>query len=213
MNDLEIDKYISSHTSSEDPLLAELDRQTHLRVISPRMISGQIQGKTLEMLSRMLAPQYILEIGTFTGYSAICLAKGLTPGGELHTIEVDDELYGLAHSFFIRSRQAHQIRQHTGSALDIAPSLGMAFDLVFIDGDKREYPDYYRMLFERKLVKSGSYILADNVLWYGKILDEVVPNDKHTQAILEFNRMVREDPRVENVILPLRDGMTIIRVI
>ena len=213
MFDREIDRYIEEHTTFEDVLLGELDRQTHLRVISPRMISGRVQGKTLEMLSRMIRPKYILEIGTFTGYSALCLAKGLQPGGQLHTFEVDDELYDLAHSFFSRSSQAPQIEQHTGSALEMAPQLDIVFDLVFIDGDKREYTDYYTLLMDSGLVKSGSYILADNVLWYGKILDEVAAGDKHTQNILEFNRMVQDDPRVENVILPLRDGMTIIRVI
>ena len=213
MFDREIDRYIEEHTTPEEVLLTELDRQTHLRVISPRMISGRVQGKTLEMLSRMIRPEYILEIGTFTGYSALCLAKGLQPGGKIHTFEVDDELYDLAHSFFSRSEQASQIKQHTGSALEMAPQLGIVFDLVFIDGDKREYTDYYTLLMDNGLVKSGSYILADNVLWYGKILDEVSRNDKHTQNILEFNRMVQDDPRVENVILPLRDGMTLIRVI
>jgi len=213
MNNPEIDRYIEEHTTPEGPLLTELDRQTHLRVISPRMISGRVQGKTLEMLSRMISPMYVLEIGTFTGYSALCLAKGLQPGGELHTFEVDDELYDLAHSFFSRSEQAKQIKQHTGSALVAAPGLGIVFDLVFIDGDKREYTGYYHMLMDRGLVKSGSYILADNVLWYGKILDEVAQNDRHTQNILEFNRTVQDDPRVENVILPLRDGMTLIRVL
>ena len=212
-NDRDTDRYIESHTTPEEPLLAELDRQTHLRVISPRMISGRVQGKTLEMLSRMIRPKYILEIGTFTGYSALCLAKGLAPGGELHTFEVDDELHDLATSFFARSEQAAQIRQHTGSALELAPRLGLTFDLVFIDGDKREYTDYYTLLMDGGLVKSGSYLLADNVLWYGKILEDVTAGDRHTQNILEFNRLVQKDPRVENVILPLRDGMTLIRVL
>ncbi|MCD8185942.1 MAG: class I SAM-dependent methyltransferase [Rikenellaceae bacterium] len=206
-------RYIEDHTTEEDPLLTELERQTHLRVISPRMISGRVQGKTLEMLSRMIRPKYILEIGTFTGYSALCLAKGLPPEGELHTFEIDDELEALAASFFARSPQGHQIHPHIGSALRQAPNLERVFDLVFIDGDKREYTEYYRMLMDRQLVKSGSYLLADNVLWYGKILEEIPPNDHHTRNILEFNRMIQEDSRVENVILPLRDGMTLIRVI
>jgi caffeoyl-CoA O-methyltransferase len=177
------------------------------------MISGRVQGKTLEMLSRMIAPKYILEIGTFTGYSAICLAKGLQPGGELHTFEVDDELEPLSSSFFARSEQAAQICPHIGSALKLAPRLGLIFDLVFIDGDKREYTDYYQMLLDGGLVRSGSYILADNVLWYGKALQEAPSTDRHTQNIRAFNRMVQDDPRVENVILPLRDGLTLIRVI
>ena len=213
MPDREIDRYIEAHTSPESPLLAELDRQTHLRVIAPRMLSGRVQGRTLAMLARMIRPRYVLEIGTFTGYSALCLAEGLTPGGELHTFEVDDELYDLAHSFFVRSPRAAQIHQHTGSALELAPKLGITFDLVFIDGDKREYPDYYTMLMDGGLVKSGSYILADNVLWYGKVLEEVPPGDTHTRAIRAFNDLVQADPRVENVILPLRDGLTVIRVL
>ena len=211
--DRRIDRYIEAHTSPEEALLTELDRQTHLRVISPRMISGRVQGRTLEMLSRMLRPRSILEIGTFTGYSALCLAKGLAPGGELHTFEVDDELHELARSFFERSPDAARIYLHTGSALEGAPKLGRTFDLVFIDGDKREYPDYYRMLMDRGLVKSGSYILADNVLWYGKVVEDIPPGDLHTQAIRAFNDGVQADPRVENVILPLRDGLTIIRVL
>jgi caffeoyl-CoA O-methyltransferase len=213
VSDRQIDRYIEEHTSPEAPLLAELDRQTHLRVIAPRMISGRVQGRTLDMLSRMLRPRSILEIGTFTGYSALCLAAGLAPDGELHTFEVDDELHDLARSFFERSARAAQIHQHTGSALEGAPKLGLVFDLVFIDGDKREYPDYYRMLMDGGLVKSGSYILADNVLWYGKILEEVPPGDLHTRNIRAFNDQVQADPRVENVILPLRDGLTMIRVL
>jgi len=213
MLDREIERYVQAHTTPEESLLTELDRQTHLRVISPRMISGRVQGKTLEMLSRMIRPRYILEIGTFTGYSALCLAKGLSPDGKLHTFEVDDELEDLAAAFFKKSGCGHLIKQHIGSALEKAPELGLVFDLVFIDGDKREYTDYYRMLLDRGLVRSGSYILADNVLWYGKILDDVARNDRHTQNILAFNRMVQEDPRVENVILPLRDGMMLIRVL
>jgi len=208
-----IDRYVEAHTTPGDALLAELERQTHLRAIAPRMISGRVQGRLLEMLARMLVPRYILEIGTFTGYSALCLARGLAPGGELHTFEVDDELHALARSFFDRSPQAAQIHLHGGPAQVGAPALGLAFDLVFVDGDKREYPDYYRMLFDHGLVRGGSYILADNVLWYGKVADDPPPADRHTRAIAEFNEQVQADPRVENVILPLRDGLTLIRVL
>lgn len=208
-----LDRYLEAHTSPESELLAELDRQTHLRTIAPRMVSGQVQGRMLAMLSRLIAPRYVLEIGTFTGYSALCLAEGLPPDGELHTFEVDDELYDLARTFFARSPHAAQIRQHTGSALEGAPALGRSFDLVFIDGDKREYPDYYRMLLDGGLVHVGSYILADNVLWYGKVLESPPPNDLHTLRIQAFNDFVQADPRVENVILPLRDGLTLIRVL
>mgnify|MGYP000800754458 CR=1 FL=1 len=206
-----LEQYIHDHTSPEEELLHELDRATNLRVVQPRMLSGHIQGRLLEMLVRMLRPQRILEIGTFTGYSALSMAAGLEEGGELHTIEVEDELEELAQSFFDRSPHGAKIRLHIGSALDIAPALGMEFDLVFIDGDKREYPDYYRMAM-RTLVRSGSYLLADNILWYGKVTEPAAHNDRHTKAIQEFNDLVAADDRVENVILPIRDGLNLIRV-
>lgn len=211
-----LEKYIHDHTSPEDALLHELDRETNLRVIQPRMISGHVQGKLLEMLVRMHRPRTILEIGTFTGYSALCMAAGLEDGGVLHTCEVEDELEPLSHSFFDRSPHGHKIVHHIGSALDVAPTLGCEFDLVFIDGDKREYPDYYRMLMGdnggRPLVHSGSVMIADNILWYGKVVQPVAHNDRHTQALIEFNRMVREDERVESVIVPIRDGLNLIYV-
>lgn len=213
INDKNLEKYISEHTSDEDPLLTELDRATNLRVVQPRMISGHVQGKLLEMFARMLSPRYILEIGTFTGYSALCLAKGLTPDGELHTIEINDELEDISSGFFARSGHASQITQHIGSALDIAPGLGKVFDLVFIDGDKREYVGYYDMLMDGGLVRSGTVMIADNVLWYGKILEDIPANDLYTKGIAEFNDKVRNDPRAENVIVPVRDGMTLIRVL
>ncbi|MBP3482315.1 MAG: O-methyltransferase [Alistipes sp.] len=211
-----LEQYIRDLSSPEDKLLYELDRETNLRVVQPRMISGHIQGKLLELLVRMLRPKRILEIGTFTGYSALCMAAGLEDDGILHTCEVEDELEPLAQSFFDRSSHGRKIRLHIGSALDIAPLLGEIFDLVFIDGDKREYPDYYRMLMGdnggKPLLRSGSVMIADNILWYGKVVQPVAHNDRHTQALLEFNRTVREDARVENVILPIRDGLNIIRV-
>lgn len=207
-----LEKYIHENSSPEDALLRELDRQTHLRVLNPRMISGHIQGKLLELIVKMLRPQSILEIGTFTGYSALCMAAGLEEGATIDTCEVDDELQPLAQSFFDRSQHGHKINLHVGSALEIAPQLGKQFDMVFIDGDKREYPDYYRMLMDGDLVHSGSILLADNILWYGKVVQPVVHNDRHTEALIEFNRMVVEDDRVESVILPLRDGINIIRV-
>ena len=211
-----LEKYIHDHTSPEDALLHELDRETNLRVIQPRMISGHVQGKLLEMLVRMHRPRTILEIGTFTGYSALCMAAGLEDGGVLHTCEVEDELEPLSHSFFERSPHGHKIVHHIGSALDVAPTLDCEFDLVFIDGDKREYPDYYRMLMGdnggRPLVHSGSVMIADNILWYGKVVQPVAHNDRHTQALIEFNRMVREDERVESVIVPIRDGLNLIYV-
>lgn len=211
-----LEKYIHDHTSPEEELLHELDRETNLRVVQPRMISGHIQGKLLEMLVRMHQPRTILEIGTFTGYSALCMAAGLEEGAVLHTCEVEDELEPLSQSFFDRSQHGHKINLHIGSALDIAPTLGCEFDMVFIDGDKREYPEYYRMLMgdngNKPLVHSGSVMIADNILWYGKVVQPVAHNDRHTQALIEFNHIVREDERVESVIVPIRDGLNLIYV-
>ncbi len=205
-----LERYIEEHVTAEDPLLTELDRETHLRVVQSRMISGHVQGRLLEMLVRMLRPQRILEIGTFTGYSAICMARGLGDGGELHTIEVNDELEEFAAGYFVRSGLSDRITQHIGSALDIVPSLGR-FDLIFIDGDKREYPQYYDMVMTHS-VHSGTFLLADNILWYGKVTENVPQSDRHTRAIREFNDRVVQDDRVENVILPIRDGLNLIRV-
>ena len=207
-----LEQYISDMSSPQGELLHELERETYLRVINPRMISGHIQGKLLEMLVRMLRPKRILEIGTFTGYSALSMAAGLEEGAIIDTCEVDDELEMIAADFFERSGLGDKIRQHIGSALEIAPKLGEKYDLVFIDGDKREYTAYYEMLFEYNLVHSNSFILADNILWYGKVVEEVGRKDKQTQEIIAFNDYVRNDSRVENVILPLRDGINLIRV-
>ena len=211
-----LERYVRAHSEPEDALLQELDRETHLCTVAPRMVSGHIQGRLLELLVRMLRPQRVLEIGTFTGYSALSMAAGLEEGARLDTVEVDDELEEVAQSYFDRSPHGAKIRLHIGSALEIAPRLATTFDLVFIDGDKREYPDYYRMLMgdggSKALVHSGSILIADNILWSGKIVEPVAHNDRHTQALLEFNRMIREDERVENVIVPIRDGLNLIRV-
>jgi len=210
MNALE--QYIETMSSPEEALLRELERETYLRVINPRMISGHIQGKLMEMLVRMLRPRRILEIGTFTGYSALCMAAGLDDGGIIDTCEIDDELEEMIRSFFDRSQHGGKIRLHIGSALEIAPTLGERYDLVFMDGDKREYTAYYNTLMDNGLVGSGSFILADNILWYGKVVEPVAKGDKQTQAIVDFNRMIREDERVENVIIPIRDGINLIRI-
>lgn len=210
MNALE--QYIETMSSPEEALLRELERETYLRVINPRMISGHIQGKFMEMLVRMLRPRRILEIGTFTGYSALCMAAGLDDSGIIDTCEIDDELEEMIRSFFDHSQHGGKIRLHIGSALEIAPTLGERYDLVFMDGDKREYTAYYNMLMDNGLVGSGSFILADNILWYGKVVEPVAKGDKQTQAIVDFNRMIREDERVENVIVPIRDGINLIRV-
>ena len=211
-----LERYIHELSSPEEALLHELDRQTNLRIMHPRMISGHIQGRLLRMIVQMLRPQSVLEIGTFTGYSALSMAAGLEAGTTIDTVEVDDELEPMAQEFFDRSEHGSKIKLHIGSALEIAPSLGKQFDLVFIDGDKREYPAYYRMLMGddggAPLVHSGSILLADNILWYGKVVEEVAHNDRQTQGILKFNRMVRDDERVESFILPLRDGLNMIRV-
>lgn len=205
----EIDKYILNHIEPEDEILKELDRDTNLNVIGARMISGHLQGRLLTMLSKMIRPKYILELGTFTGYSAICLAKGLQKDGKLITIEIDDELENMAKKYFIKAGIQHLIDQRIGAALDIIPTLTEMFDLVFIDAHKPEYPAYYEAVFEK--VNSGGIIIADNTLWSGKVLENPAEDDYQTRGIIQFNEMVNSDNRVEKVILPLRDGMTIIR--
>lgn len=207
-----LEQYADRMSSPADALLQELERETYLRVLNPRMISGHTQGKLLELLVRMLRPKRILEIGTFTGYSALCMAAGLDAEGRIDTCEVDDELEEMIRSFFARSEHGNKIRLHIGSALETVPTLGECYDMVFIDGDKREYSAYYDMLMECGAVRSGSFILADNILWYGKVVEPVAKGDKQTQAIVEFNEKIRNDGRVENVILPIRDGINIIRV-
>ncbi len=211
-----LERYIEQHTEPEAELLRQLDRETHQRMIAPRMLSGHVQGRLLEMIVRMLRPRRVLEIGTFTGYSALSMAAGLEEDARLDTIEVDDELEEMAQSYFDRSPHGSKIRLHIGSALEVAPTLDTQFDLVFIDGDKREYPAYYRMLLGddggKALVHSGTILIADNILWSGKVVKPVAPNDRHTQALLEFNRLAVEDPRVENVIVPIRDGLNIVRI-
>lgn len=226
----EISKYILENSTEEGELLRELDRQTHLRVLNPRMISGHVQGRLLEMFVRMIRPRRVLEIGTFTGYSTLCMAAGLAEDGGvvpmIDTLEIDDELEALASSFFARSKHSKYIRQHVGDALEIIPKLynpksgggernlqdeqsNQPFDLVFIDGDKRQYPDYLRVVVP--VVRHGGFILADNVLWYGKVAAPAVHGDLHTARLQEFNRMVLEDSMLENVIIPLRDGINVIR--
>ena len=207
-----LDQYIENMSSPEDALLHELERETYLRVLNARMISGHVQGKLLEMIVRMIRPQRVLEIGTFTGYSALSMAAGLPEGGVIDTCEVDDELEMFILDFFERSQYAERLNLHIGSALDTMQTLNQVYDLVFIDGDKREYTAYYNMLFDKGLVRSGSWIMADNILWYGKVVEEVARKDKQTQEIVAFNEYVRNDSRVENVILPLRDGINLIRV-
>ena len=205
----EIDKYILDHIEQEDEILKDLDRETHLNVIGARMISGHLQGQVLIMISKMIRPETILEIGTFTGYSAICLAKGLQENGKLITIEIDDELENMAKRYFLKAGIDRQVIQRIGPALEIIPTLNETFDLVFIDAHKPEYSAYYEAVLGK--VKSGGYIIADNTLWSGKVIDNPAEDDYQTQGIIQFNSKIKNDNRVEKVILPIRDGMTFIR--
>lgn len=204
-----LDQYIDAHISPEDDYLNELDRETHQKVLHPRMLSGHLQGQILSMISCMIKPKCILEIGSFTGYSALCLAKGLAEGGQLHTIEIDDELESLAKKYFLKSGMSDQIVQHIGDAREIIPSLYLVFDLVFIDADKRDYCDYYRLVFDQ--IPVGGFIVADNVLWGGKVIDPDSFGEEQTHGILEFNDLVQNDPRVRNVLLPVRDGIMLVQ--
>jgi caffeoyl-CoA O-methyltransferase len=203
-----LEQYIEEFSTPEDPILEDLYRQTHIRFVNPNMVSGHLQGKLLELISCMISPENILEIGTFTGYSAICLSKGLRPGGKLITIELNDELSAFAQSFFCRAGADAKISQLTGKAQDIIPGLDHMFDLVFIDADKREYIEYYNLIIDK--VKPGGFILVDNVLWGGKVVEKET-TDLQAQGIINFNKMIRSDTKIENVIIPIRDGLMLIR--
>ncbi len=203
--------YVENHSQDEPELLKELTRETHLKVIQPRMLTGHYQGRLLSMLSKLQRPRNILEIGTYTGYSAICLAEGLHPEGTLHTIDVNEELHAMQRSYFDRSGAGDRIVQHTGNALDIIPGLPLKFDLVYIDAEKKEYLSYYEVVMEK--VNPGCLIISDNVLWSGKVLEEVKSGDKTTPVLLEYNKRLKEDPRVETVLLSIRDGLTLSRVL
>ncbi|WP_462316925.1 O-methyltransferase [Marinilabilia sp.] len=206
----ELENYIEQHTTAEDDVLYELRRQTHLKVLRPRMVSGPVQGQLLTMLCRMIRPKAVLEIGTFTGYSAICMARGISSDATLDTIERDDELEPFIRKYFKKARLEKKINLHTGDALKVIATIDRSFDLVFMDGDKREYPAYYDAVIQK--MKSGGFILADNILWNGKVTEPLDPADDYTKGILAFNNKVKSDPRVEQVILPIRDGLMIIRV-
>ena len=206
-----LENYIIEHTEKEDVLLTEINRQTHLTQIHPRMLSGHLQGKFLEMISLMIRPKKILEIGTFTGYSAICLSKGLQENGKLHTIEINDELEEFILKYIKKAKLENSIHLHIGDANDILPDLKEEFDLVFIDGEKREYLNYYHLVFQK--VKKGGFILVDNVLWNGKVIENVNEKDKATQEIIKFNDFVHHDKKVQNMLLPIRDGLMLLRKI
>jgi caffeoyl-CoA O-methyltransferase len=207
---IKLEQFLHDHTTPEDPVLEDLYRQTHICFVNPNMASGHLQGKFLEFISHMISPGKILEIGTFTGYSTICLARGLRPGGTLITIELNDELAAFSNSYFCRAGVDSKISQMTGKAQEIIPSIDEMFDLVFIDGDKREYIEYYRLVIGK--VNPGGFILADNVLWGGKALEEET-NDPQAKGIILFNEMIRHDKGVEIVTIPLRDGLMLIRKI
>ena len=205
--DQNIQQYAEQHTTAESPLLKQLNRHTHANVMMPRMLSGHLQGRLLAMISQMIKPDNILEIGTYTGYSALCLAEGLKPDGKLITIDVNEELEPLLKKYFADAGVNDRIDLRIGNATSIIPSLDVKFDLVFIDADKENYSRYFDLVIDK--LNLNGFILADNVLWSGKVLQ---PNaDKDTRAIVEFNKKVQEDPRVENVLLPVRDGIMLIR--
>jgi len=206
-----LEDYAASHSENEPALLETLNRETHQKILQPRMLSGHFQGRVLSLLSKLVNPKAVLEVGTFTGYATLCLAEGLQAGGTLDTIDNNEELYDFQRKYFDKSPWGGQIIQHLGNALDIIPNLDKKFDLVFIDADKQNYPNYWNVIVP--LVNKGGIILSDNVLWSGKVLEPVKGNDKSTQVLLDYNKMVKEDPRVETVLLPIRDGLTVSRVI
>ncbi len=206
-----LEEYIRTSSEDEPEILRELTRETHLKIIQPRMLTGHFQGRVLAMLSKIIRPKNILEIGTYTGYSAICLAEGMHPQGTLHTIEVNEELYKLQRIYFDKSGFGEQIVQHTGNALTIIPTLNLTFDLVFIDAGKKDYPEFFEAVLAK--TRPGGIILSDNVLWTGKVVEPVDPKDKVTKVLLDYNKQLKEDKRIETVLLPIRDGLTLCRVL
>ena len=205
----EIELYAQEHSDPESALLKKINRETHARVMMPRMLSGHMQGRILSMLSHMIRPQVILEIGTYTGYSALCMAEGLAPDGRVITLDINEELEDRVRGYFEESAYSSAMDYRIGNALDIIPEIDEEFDLVFIDADKKNYFNYYKLVFEK--VRPGGFIIADNVLWSGKVVRSTKKIDKDTQAILDFNRWVQEDDRVENVLFPVRDGLMVVR--
>lgn len=204
-----LEDYVQNHSEKEPELLEQLVRETHLKVLQPRMLSGAYQGRLLALLSKLMAPKHILEIGTYTGYSALCLAEGLQEGGRIDTIDVNEELANIQRRYFNASGYGAQIKQHLGNAANIIPTLSGTFDFVFIDADKEQYPLYFDLIVDR--VRTGGLIIADNVLWSGKVIEK--STDEATQSLQLFNKKVVDDTRVETVILPIRDGLTLMRKI
>jgi len=206
-----LEDYVAQHSENEPELLARLNKETHQKILQPRMLSGHFQGRFLSMISKLTRPKAILEIGTYTGYAALCLAEGLAENGTLDTIDNNEELFDFQRKYFDESAWGSQIRQHLGNALEIIPTLNKKFDLVFIDADKENYINYFNLIVP--MMNQGGLILSDNVLWSGKVLEEVKANDKSTKVLLEYNEILKNDPRVETVLLPIRDGLTMSRVI
>ena len=206
----EIDQYASDHSEKEPELLKELFRETWQKALVPRMISGHFQGRILSMISKLIQPKNILEIGTYTGYSALCLAEGMKENGRLHTIDHNEELYDFQRRYFDRSTYRDQIKQYVGQGLDIIKDIEGPFDLVFIDADKANYTNYFKAVIDK--MNSGGVILSDNVLWSGKVTEIPNPKDEDTIALIAYNKMMNEDPRIETVLLPIRDGLTLSRV-
>jgi predicted O-methyltransferase YrrM len=207
----DLENYIEQHSEKEPELLAALNKETYQKVLLPRMLSGHFQGRVLSMLSKLIRPVNILEIGTYTGYSALCLCEGMQENGILHTIDIKEELVDFQRKHFDKSPWGNQIVQHLGEAIDIIPTLNLKFDLVFIDADKENYINYFELIVPK--MNKGGIILSDNVLWSGKVLEPLQPNDLSTKIILEYNQLLKNDPRVETVLLPIRDGLTVSRVL
>lgn len=206
-----INAYVEKHSQAEPELLQKLNRETWQKMIAPRMLSGHLQGRVLSMLSKLIQPKNILEIGTYTGYSALCLAEGMQENGELHTIDINEELFDFQQKYFDESPFGKQIFQHLGNALEIIPKLNKTFDLVFIDADKSNYPNYLEIILPK--LKKGAVILSDNVLWSGKVVEELKEDDEETKALIKYNKLLNEHPNLETVLLPIRDGLTISRFI
>ncbi|RYH75653.1 O-methyltransferase [Flavobacteriaceae bacterium 144Ye] len=204
-----LDDYVVAHSENEPELLQQLTRETYQKILQPRMLSGHYQGRVLSMISKLVIPKNILEIGTYTGYSALCLAEGMQNNGELDTIDINEELVDFQRKYFDKSQYGNQIHQHLGNALEIIPKLNKTFDLVFIDADKPNYVNYFHSIIDKLNV--GGIILSDNVLWSGKVIEALKPDDASTKALLEYNALLKNDPRVETVLLPIRDGLTISR--
>lgn len=204
-----LEDYVVKHSQDEPKLLQQLNRETCQKIMQPRMLCGHFQGRVLSMISKLANPKNILEIGTYTGYSALCLAEGMQNDGELHTIDIDEELYNFQRKYFDKSEFGHQIHQHLGNALEIIPKLNKTFDLVFIDADKENYSNYFNCVIDK--LNSGGIILSDNVLWSGKVIEPLQSDDTSTKALIEYNTLLKNDKRVETVILPIRDGLTISR--